>query len=92
MNLIAGHDPRAVEIVVPVFDEASRLEASIRRLHRYLVDVFLFSFRLTIADNASTDQTWLIARELAEQLSGVVAVRLEEKGRRALHAVWSQIR
>jgi glycosyltransferase involved in cell wall biosynthesis len=86
-----GHDPPAVEIVVPVFNEAGQLEASIRRLHRYLVDVFPFSFRLTIADNASTDQTWAIARELAEQLPGVVAVRLEEKGRgRALHSVWSQ--
>jgi len=86
-----GTDPPAVEIVVPVFNEAGQLEASIRRLHRYLVDVFPFSFRLTIADNASTDQTWTIARELAEQLPGVVAVRLEKKGRgRALHSVWSQ--
>ncbi len=80
-----------VEIVVPVFNEASQLEASIRRLHRYLVDVFPFSFRLTIADNASTDRTWTIARELAEQLPGVVAVRLDKKGHgRALHSVWSQ--
>jgi putative flippase GtrA len=86
-----GHDPPAVEIVVPVFNEADQLEASIRRLHRYLVDVFPFSFRLTIADNASTDRTWTIARELAEQLPGVVAVRLDKKGRgRALHSVWSQ--
>ena len=86
-----GTDPPAVEIVVPVFNEAGQLEASIRRLHRYLVDVFPFSFRLTIADNASTDQTWTIARELAERLPGVVAVRLEKKGRgRALHSVWSQ--
>jgi putative flippase GtrA len=87
----ARHDPPAVEIVVPVFNEAGQLEASIRRLHRYLVDVFPFSFRLTIADNASTDRTWMTARELAEQLPGVVAVRLEKKGRgRALHSVWSQ--
>jgi putative flippase GtrA len=84
-------DVPAVEIVVPVFNEAGQLEASVRRLHAYLVGVFPFSFRVTIADNASTDETWPIACRLAEELPCVSAVRLAEKGRgRALHSVWSQ--
>jgi putative flippase GtrA len=81
----------AVEIVVPVFNEAGQLEASVRRLHAYLVGFFPFSFRVTIADNASTDETWPIACGLAEELPCVSAVRLPDKGRgRALHSVWSQ--
>src|SRR5664280_1557791 len=45
----------------------------------------------TIADNGSTDDTWAIATELATQLPGVHAVRLELPGRgRALKTVWSR--
>ena len=46
-----------VEIVVPVHNEQRVLEASIRRLHAYLAASFPFAFRVTIADNASTDAT-----------------------------------
>src|SRR3954467_390605 len=83
----AGPD---VEIVVPVYNEAARLERSIRRLHRFLLDGFPFSWRIVIADNASTDATPEIARRLAETLPAVSHLRLEAKGRgRALRAAWS---
>jgi glycosyltransferase involved in cell wall biosynthesis len=83
-------DAPQVDIVVPVFNEAAVLEASIRRLHDYLTDRFPLTWRITIADNASTDRTWSIARDLADELSDVHAVRLPDKGRgRAIHAVWS---
>ena len=86
--------PRAhrqmVEIVVPVHTEQRVLEASIRRLHGYLATSFPFAFRITIADNASTDATWLLARRLAERFGDVTAVHVAEKGRgRALRQVWS---
>jgi glycosyltransferase involved in cell wall biosynthesis len=78
-----------VEIVVPVHNEQHVLEASIRRLHGYLSASFPFPFRITIADNASTDATWPLARRLAQRLPGVRAVHLAEKGRgRALRQVW----
>ncbi len=78
-----------VEIVVPVFNEAPGLERSIRRLHDYVTDHLPISATITIADNASTDQTWPIACALAGELDGVEAVHLEQKGRgRALRAVW----
>jgi putative flippase GtrA len=81
----------AVELVLPVFNEEAILEASVRRLRSYLTDSFPFSFRITIADNASTDGTWDIAELLATQLPEVAAVRLEQKGRgRALREVWSR--
>ncbi|MEZ5101559.1 MAG: glycosyltransferase [Thermoleophilia bacterium] len=78
-----------VEIVVPVLDEEADLVASVERLHAYLCDRFPLSFRITIADNASTDATWPLAQALADRLDGVRAVHLDRKGRgRALRAVW----
>ena len=80
----------AVEIVVPVYNEAADLGPSIERLHRYLSEQFPLSWGVTIADNASTDATWPIACELACRLKGVRAVHLDRKGRgRALREVWS---
>src|SRR3954469_20540806 len=79
-----------VEIVVPVYDEAAGLEPSIRRLHRFLSDGFPFTWRIVIADNASSDATPEIARRLALTLPGVRHLRLERKGRgRALRVAWS---
>src|SRR3954451_9641705 len=79
-----------VEIVVPVHNEHGILEQTIRRLHRFLSDGFPFSWRIVIADNASTDGTSDAARLLAPSLPGGVALRLEEKGRgRALRAAWT---
>jgi putative flippase GtrA len=79
-----------VEIVIPVHNEEAVLESSVRRLHRYLHDRFPLSWTLTIADNASVDQTWATACRLAGQLDGVQALHLAEKGRgRALRTAWS---
>ncbi len=79
-----------LDVVVPVYNEQASLAASVRRLHRHLRDHFPFPARITIADNASVDDTGRIAAELAAELTGVRVVRLEQKGRgRALHEVWS---
>jgi putative flippase GtrA len=79
-----------LDVVVPVYNEQADLADSVYRLHRHLREHFPFSARITIADNASIDDTAQIATELATQLSGVRVVRVPEKGRgRALHAVWS---
>ena len=42
-----------LDIVVPVFDEERELESSVRRLHAFLTSGFPYSFRITVADNAS---------------------------------------
>lgn len=81
----------AVEVVVPVHNEQVDLEPNIRRLHAYLETTFPLPARITIADNASTDDTAAIAVRLAGELPGVRVVRLEAKGRgRALRAVWEE--
>ena len=79
-----------LDVVVPVYNEQAALADSVYRLHRHLRENFPFAARITIADNASVDDTPRIAAELAAELSDVRVVRLEQKGRgRALHAVWS---
>lgn len=79
-----------VDIVVPVYNEEAALPPSIGRLHAYLAANLPFSWRITIADNASTDSTWSVACQLAQDLSGVRALHLDAKGRgRALRAAWT---
>ncbi|BBX01240.1 bifunctional glycosyltransferase family 2/GtrA family protein [Mycolicibacterium moriokaense] len=79
-----------LDVVVPVYNEEAALAGSVHRLHRHLREHFPFSARITIADNASTDDTARIAAELAAELCDIRVVRLSEKGRgRALHAAWS---
>ena len=79
----------AVDIVIPVHNEAADLAASVQRLHAFVRDQLPFSCRITIADNASTDSTLLIACEIADRVDGVRVVHLPQKGRgRALRAVW----
>jgi putative flippase GtrA len=79
-----------LDIVVPVHNEERDLEPSVRRLHAHLSAQFPYPFRITIADNASSDATPLIATRLAAELPGVHSLRLADKGRgRALRAAWS---
>ena len=79
-----------VEIVIPVYNESATLEGSVRRLHDYLDARFPFSWLITVADNASVDDTWAIAQRLAAHLDNVQALHLDQKGRgRALRAAWS---
>jgi putative flippase GtrA len=78
-----------VDIVVPVHNEEAVLSHSVHRLHSYLSDEFPLDWRIVIADNASTDTTPAVARDLAAELAGVEVLRLEEKGRgRALRTAW----
>jgi glycosyltransferase involved in cell wall biosynthesis len=80
-----------VEVVVPVYNEESALESSIRQLHAYLVDEFPLTAVVTIVDNGSTDGTWQIARRLEVELPLVRVMHLERKGRGfALRSAWSR--
>jgi putative flippase GtrA len=84
-------DSPVLDVVVPVYNEEIDLEPCVRRLHAYLSASFPYRFRITIADNASTDSTPEVAGRLAYDLPEVSSVRLAEKGRgRALKYVWTQ--
>ncbi|MFB9904478.1 glycosyltransferase [Allokutzneria oryzae] len=79
-----------LDVVVPVYNEEADLAACVRRLHAHLSERLPYSFRITVADNASTDGTLAIATGLAADLAEVSVVHLAEKGRgRALRQVWS---
>ncbi len=78
-----------LDVVIPVYNEEAQLAASVERVLGHLTTL-PWSFRITIADNASTDQTALIARRLSHAHPEVQVVHLAEKGRgRALKRVWS---
>jgi putative flippase GtrA len=87
-----GHQTRdaVLDVVVPVYNEEKALEPCVRRLHAHLRRSFPYPFRITIADNASTDTTPAVATALSHELPEVRAVHLAQKGRgRALNTVWS---
>jgi glycosyltransferase involved in cell wall biosynthesis len=82
--------PASLDLVVPVHNEQAVLRSSVERLHAYVQEVLPdLEVQITIADNASTDQTAALALKLSAELSGVRLRRLEEKGRgRALRSAW----
>ncbi|QYF88536.1 bifunctional glycosyltransferase family 2/GtrA family protein [Arthrobacter sp. PAMC25284] len=78
-----------LDVTIPVYNEERDLEACLRRLHAYLRSTFPHSFRITVADNASTDGTLEAAERVARELREVAVVHLAEKGRgNALRKVW----
>ena len=78
-----------LEVVVPVYNEQASLDRSIRTLHAYLDAEFDQSWKITIADNASTDSTLEIATLLTYDLDRIGVLHLDEKGRgRALKRAW----
>ncbi|RZU29925.1 GtrA-like protein [Streptomyces sp. BK022] len=79
-----------LDVVIPVHNEEKDLRRCVLGLREHLARTFPYAFRVTIADNASTDGTPLIAADLAARHPDVTSVRLERKGRgRALRTVWS---
>lgn len=82
-------DDPVVEIVVPVLNEEQALERNIKTLYQFLEKQNGLRFKITIADNGSTDKTATIAEKLAKNYTRIQVVRLVEKGRgRALKQAW----
>jgi glycosyltransferase involved in cell wall biosynthesis len=61
----------------------------VHTLHAFLTDHIPYTFRITIANNASTDGTLGVAASLATRYPAVEVFHLDAKGRgRALRAAW----
>ncbi|MFU9035590.1 MULTISPECIES: bifunctional glycosyltransferase family 2/GtrA family protein [Streptomyces] len=89
-HLCLGQTATVLDVVIPVYNEEADLERCVRQVHEHLARTFPYGFRITIADNASTDRTPEVAARLDDAIDEVTAVRLEQKGRgRALRTVWS---
>lgn len=81
-----------LNVVIPVYNEAEDLVDSITTLHNYLSQNLLdFDWKITIADNASTDNTYQLGVGLSKQKKNIHVVHLPEKGRgRAVKHVWNK--
>jgi len=78
-----------LDVVIPVYNEEDELASSVRRVHQFLTERFLFPARITIADNGSLDSTEKIAHQLVAELPGVRVIRQQSKGRGgALREAW----
>lgn len=78
-----------VDIVLPVYNEASVLDASVTTLLAFLDAQPQYDWRIVIADNGSTDGTGDLARALAARDPRVHALVLTIKGRGyALRDAW----
>ena len=79
-----------LDVVIPVFNEERTLVQSVETVRDYL-HTLPYESRVTIADNASTDATSLLAHQLAHRYPDVSVVSLTQKGRgRALKRAWSR--
>ncbi len=81
---------KSLEIVVPVLNEERVLAASVGAVHHFLSGhLDSYEWRITIADNGSTDQTPEVARRLIDFYDHVGYTVLDQRGRgRALKKAW----
>ncbi|OQX85256.1 MAG: hypothetical protein B6D55_07655 [Candidatus Omnitrophica bacterium 4484_70.2] len=69
-----------LEIVLPVYNEEEILEKNVIRVKNFLKK-HNFRFTISIVDNGSTDNTYKIAKNLADKNNNVFAFKLKKKGR-----------
>jgi glycosyltransferase involved in cell wall biosynthesis len=79
-----------IDVVVPVYNEQVILDKTIIRLHSFLKKYCSDEWQITIANNASNDNTLKIAKELEGRYSRLRIIHLDQKGRgRALKKAWN---
>lgn len=83
---------KSLEITVPVYNEEKELEKNILTLYEFCnKNLKNYDWNITIADNASTDNTPIIGTKLAKNKQGIIYFRLDQKGRgRAVKKSWSK--
>ncbi len=85
-----GTEP-AVDVVIPVLNEAHVLRKSVETVLGYLRSVSQYRWQVVIVDNGSTDGTQKVARDLQAKYATVKFVRIDQRGRgRALRRAWLQ--
>lgn len=80
-----------VDILLPVYNEEHVLEKSVTTLRDFLQkNLTAFKWVISIGDNASTDSTLAVARQLAARFPDVRALHLDRKGRgRMVKYAWN---
>ncbi len=84
---------QSLNIVIPVYNEERELSECITTLRRFAGEHLSdFDWVITIADNASTDRTFSIAREIVKKDHGIRLIHLDQKGRgHAVKYAWESI-
>lgn len=83
--------PTELDLVIPVYNEAHVLAASVERLRATMLGFGGLTWRIVVIDNGSTDATARIGQELAERLPEVRFLHIEPKGRgHALRTTWME--
>ncbi len=81
----------SVDIAIPVLNEENSLPLCISRLTRFIDRHPEQDWKITIADNGSTDRTPEVACDLAQADPRVGMLRIDQRGRgRALKRVWTE--
>lgn len=81
--------PRSVEIIIPVLNEERALPLCIDTLIEFTAGHPDYDWKITVADNGSTDTTPEVIAELGKKYPNVGTLRLEQRGRgRALKRAW----
>src|SRR5215211_5587585 len=90
MNPMATPEP-LVNVTIPVYNEENALGGSIRKLAGFLMANPRYRYEVVIANNASTDRTLDVARDLEAEFKMVRLLDLREKGRgRAVKRAWRE--
>ena len=81
--------PSTVDLVIPVYNEEDALRPCIEALVSFLASNLANPWKITIADNASTDCTRAVGESLSQEYTTVQYLHLAQKGRgRALRTAW----
>jgi glycosyltransferase involved in cell wall biosynthesis len=79
-----------VDLVIPVLNEVKALEKSVTTVREFLGRTFPYRWRVTIADNGSTDGTREVGERLQAQFPDVKFFAIPQRGRgRALRMAWT---
>ncbi len=78
-----------IDVVIPVYNNAHELEASIDKLHGFLSKSCMHDWKIIIANNASKDNTLALAKELSKKYDRVGYTHTDIQGRgNALSETW----
>ena len=80
----------SVDITIPVLNEEGSIVSTLTTLAAHLDTECPYDWRITVADNGSTDETFELATAFAAANTRTRVIRLEQRGRgRALKQAWS---
>src|SRR5690242_20663923 len=67
---------KTISICIPVYNEAQNLPVAVTEIEKiFQNELSAYNLEIIVTDNASTDQTWKVAQDLAKKKSYLKAYR-----------------